>query len=260
LLAKYNPMREINFFKVILEKLKSSGYNILKFVAYGNFDDPDLKGYSQTDIQLFGIETKHCSNDGKSSVDVQLTVDTMTDLYRNENIDVFMVIASDRDYIPLIKAINLENKVSFAVTTKVHSNPVILSFAHQHQYIEDIFEFEANGISLRSSEEVGKEDSPIGVNEESITDELANKAFIVAQYLFRSPLWRTYKEGSGNKVGLYGFADTLRKNKLKTEVKSDIIHYLHVAHTLKFLTLVRDEHGMIYFEVGDDTDKVIGCR
>ena len=68
-----------------------------------------------------------------------MTVDLMTSLHKNPNIDVFIVISSDRDMIPLLKAIKHENKIVCMLTTKVHSNSSVSFYAHRYEYIEDLF-------------------------------------------------------------------------------------------------------------------------
>lgn len=249
-----HPIKDLDFFEVICKKIKENRFNILKFTAYANFDDPDLR-YSQTEIQTFGISTKHSSNDGKSSVDIDLTVDALCDLFKNHYIDVFIVISSDRDYIPLIKAINFENKMTYIITTKINSNPIVASFSHHYQTIEEIFDFEGKNITLNRPEQE-TQSVEFGVDENSITDELKEKAKEVATYLFTSPFWKSYEE-RGETVGFYGYLDMLRKNKMRNESKQDIIKYFNVAHTLKYLTIKEEQYGFIIIDIGEHSNEIV---
>ena len=125
----HDPL-EMNFFKVIQEKLKTTGLNIIDIIVFANFEkngsvNKDSKRY----LRSMGLQTRHASNNGKNCGDLELTVDALRDLYKNPSIDVFVVISSDRDIIPLLKAIKYENKVSYVISTRNGFNQIVAKYA-----------------------------------------------------------------------------------------------------------------------------------
>jgi uncharacterized LabA/DUF88 family protein len=131
---------EINFFPVILAKLKHTyQLNVMECIAYCNFEKKPLQARHQSLLQNLGIQTRHSANNGKNSSDLMLTVDSLTTLYKNPNIKVFVIISSDRDIIPLLKAVKFENKHTHVISTRYGFCPVVSCYADRHEYIEDIF-------------------------------------------------------------------------------------------------------------------------
>ncbi len=106
--------------------------------CYGNFEKKLFQGKHQTALQKLGLQTRHSANNGKNCSDLMLAVDTLTILYKNPNIHVFIIVSSDRDLIPLLKAIKYENKIAYVISTKYGFDPVVSNYADHHEYIEDI--------------------------------------------------------------------------------------------------------------------------
>ena len=46
-----------------------------------------------------------CNNNGKNSLDISLTIECIKDLLNNKNIDKFVIVSNDSDFIPLCKEI-----------------------------------------------------------------------------------------------------------------------------------------------------------
>jgi uncharacterized LabA/DUF88 family protein len=108
---------ELDFFRIIQERLKTEGLTIIDFIVYGNFEHTPLNKL-QTSLRKMGFQTRHSSNNGKNCSDMELTVDVLKDLYKNKNIEIFVIISSDRDIIPLLKSISAENRLSYVLSTK----------------------------------------------------------------------------------------------------------------------------------------------
>jgi|BioPla2DNA2_1021312.scaffolds.fasta_scaffold16573_2 uncharacterized LabA/DUF88 family protein len=250
-----NPISDLDFFKKLGEYLRSNGFNIVNFTAYANFDDRDMKFQDQTSLQSNGISTKHTCNDGKTSADLELAIDALKDLYKYNDISAFIIISSDRDFISLIKAIKLENRYTFVISTKNGFNEVVKNFTNHHEYIEDIFEFKKSGIEISKVEKT--EDMKIGVQEGfEITDELKEKANDVCSLLLGSIYWKKYKAEGGDKVGLNGYASVIKNNVWKHETKENIIKYFHIAHSLEYITICKDKDGLLFFEEGNKTNEI----
>jgi uncharacterized LabA/DUF88 family protein len=99
---------EMEFFQTIQKKLASAGLNVIDFIVYSNFAKKTLTPEHQTTLRSIGLQTRPASNNGKSSGDLELTVDVLRVLYKNPEVNVFVIISSDRDIIPLLKAIKYD--------------------------------------------------------------------------------------------------------------------------------------------------------
>jgi hypothetical protein len=127
---------EMDFFRIILDHLKDQDLNIIDFVVYSNLLNKEQTSF----FKVLGIQFRHASNNGKNSSDLELTVDTLRILYRNPYIGIIVIISSDRDVIPLLKAIQYENKISHVITTRNGFNQQVAEYAKFHEYIEEIFD------------------------------------------------------------------------------------------------------------------------
>ncbi len=86
---------EMGFFEAIRRKMEAEGMDIIDFIVYGSFEQTPLNKY-QTVLRKMGLATRHSSNNGKNCSDMELTVNVLRDLYKNKNIEVFVIISSDR--------------------------------------------------------------------------------------------------------------------------------------------------------------------
>lgn len=70
--------------------------------AYADFDR--IPEQVQRPLYLIGVDTRNVlSTDHKNAADMRLCIDAMETLYVRPNIDTFILMAGDRDYIPLTK-------------------------------------------------------------------------------------------------------------------------------------------------------------
>jgi uncharacterized LabA/DUF88 family protein len=193
-----NPI-EINFFPVLLDRFKNV-YNlkIISVVAYSNFEKK-LQGRHQSLLQGLGVETRHSASNGKNFGDLQLTVDALTTLFKNSAIEVFIIISSDRDIIPLLKAIKYENKTTVVLTTKNGFNGNSKNYADLHEFIEDIFNLTPQ--STLTSGEIEETENYPSYKALDRAEELA-RLFLASNILKRS-------ETDGRPITLKGYADTV---------------------------------------------------
>ena len=135
LLKFYNRnLQGKDLIECIHDWLRKLRLNVVSFIAYGNFD----QGMPDDWFQTFNIQTRNCFHYGKNCSDLALTVDVLRDLYKNPGIDIFVILSSDRDMIPLLKTIRFENKRSCLISSRIDINPDILKYADYHEYIEDL--------------------------------------------------------------------------------------------------------------------------
>lgn len=231
-----HPVRNLNFFKVVSDKFKESGHNVVKFISFANFEDSDFEAIDQTKIHNFGVDVRHCSLDGKSSTDSEMTVEILRDLYKDEKIEVFVIISNDRDYIPVVKAIKSEGKTTYTLTTKKGTNPIVNVFSDYHQYIEDLFQIQ----------------QPIEQIKQTVTELMLQKAKDVSSFLYNSNIYKSSIK-KGELISLKGYSSQLKK--LWKESQTDIENYFNHAHDLGYIEIYEKDktkylkEGKLYLEL-----------
>jgi hypothetical protein len=193
----FNPI-ELNFFGVVLDRLRNDfKLNIIECIAYCNFERKELQGRHQSILQGMGVQTRHTANNGKNSGDLELTADALRSLYKNPAIEVFIIISSDRDIIPLIKSIKYENRKSWIISTRNGFNQSVIRYADHHEYIEDIF-------NLKNPAE------PEFVIEGDPSHLDLDRCEEVCSLLFASIIWKKF-ENDGIPITLKGFSEAVSR-------------------------------------------------
>lgn len=253
LLKKYGVSPgEINFFPVILDKFRNLyKMNVIECIVYCNFEKKSFQGREQTLLQNLGLQTRHAASNGKNCSDLMLTVDALSTLYKNPNINVFVIVSSDRDMIPLLKAIKYENKVAYILSTRYGFNPVVSEYADYHEYIEDIFNINVEPMPDPEEPEMdivlcGKRFNP---EEARIED-----AQEVSKLLYTSNIWKK-SEIDGNPVTLKGYLQILLKKVGRTP--SQIEKDFALAHQLKYVTIYKDENKGLCLKRGNNSAEVL---
>ena len=254
LLKKFgkDPLK-MDFFKVIQDKLVAGGLNIVDFIIYGNFEKKVSNSKYQTHFRALGLKTRHTCNNGKNSSDLELTVDVIKDLYRNQNINIFVLISSERDIIPLLKAIKYENKLSYVISTQNGFNQTVAKYADFHDYIENIFQLEppdpamyhqdATEIMIKIDDFDVKALNPVDIG----------RAQEVARYFYRSNIWKRASV-LGEPVSLKGYMDVI--SKVIHRFRGDILEDFKMAHCLKYVTIYQDPQRGLCLKQGVKIDTV----
>lgn len=227
---------KMDFFKVIQDKLTASGLNIIDFIIYGNFEKKKSNCKHQTNIQALGLQTRHTYNNGKNFGDLELTVDVLKDLYKNHNINIFVLISGNRDIIPLLKAINYENKLSYVISTQNDFNQTMAKYADFHEYIEDIFQLEPTDSAILqqdATEFMTIDDIDI----KTVNPVDIDRAQEVARYFYQSNIWKR-ASFLGEPVSLKGYLDVI--SKVIHRFRGDILDDFKLAHCLKYVTIYQD--------------------
>jgi uncharacterized LabA/DUF88 family protein len=254
LLQKTYQLDEINFFKLIQEKLKTTGLNIIDFLVFGNFEK-NGSGKYQTLLRGIGLQVYHTSNNGKNSSDLELTVNALRDLYKNPNIEVFVIVSSDRDIIPLLKAIKYENRLSYVISTKNGFNSIVIQYAELHEYIEDVLE----GVPVNETIEDQVFKDFIKINLAKIKLTQVRRAREVVRLFYNSNIWRQ-SSLLGKPVNLSGYIDVLTKAVNRSLV--DITNDFKLAHHLKYVTIYKDPGRGLCLKAGRNSNHVLhapGC-
>jgi uncharacterized LabA/DUF88 family protein len=240
---------EINFFAVIQKLIRDLGLTIVDFIVYSNFEKNGT-AKTQSIIRTMGLQTRHASNNGKNSSDLELTVDALRALYKTPNISVFVIISSDRDIIPLLKAIRYEGKFSYVLSTRNGFNQVVAEYADLHQYIEDIFGF----TGLQVKDDMKPVDKIFDLLfEGSIPKGMIERAREVANLFYDSLIWKkslTTKEP----VSLSGYINVISKRL--NRLPGDLLNDFKVAHYLHYVTIYADKDTRLYLREGEKKDEV----
>jgi uncharacterized protein (TIGR00288 family) len=236
---------QMEFFRVIQEKLQESDLKIIDFIVYNNFEkDPQSKKL-QSLLRSMGFQARQASVNRKSSGDLELAVDALRTLYKNPNISVFVIISNDRDFIPLLKTIKFENKISYVFSTKNGFNHVMAEYADFHEYLEDIFH-------LTSPE------AQHALDESMLTPDLTNpdqdqieRAKEVSRHFYNSHIWRRSLR-QDEPIHLNGYIQVISRiiNRSADEILDDFKR----AHFLKYVTIYQDpSRGQLFIKQGERT-------
>ncbi|WP_369902394.1 NYN domain-containing protein [Bacillus manliponensis] len=227
-------VEQLNFFETLKEEFEKRGVYISDIIAYANFEKSELFSVShQTQLQRKGIQTRHCSNDGKNAGDLEMAVDTIVELYKNPTIQAFIIVSNDRDLIPLLKAIKKEDKLAIYSCSKKGLNGMVSNYADFTLYFEDIFELpERNGTEGTAIERANN------IDVERLNDTDKENAKKVAELLYKSRLWTSYQGDHNQVIKLQGYA--LQVAKILSVLKNDAIKYYEIAHKLEFVELYVD--------------------
>lgn len=253
LLGRYgvDPL-EIGFFPVILRELREKHrLTVVDFVVYGNFERQPFNNRHQTLIRSLGIETRHSANNGKNSGDLELTVDALRTLYKNPGIRVFVLISSDRDIIPLLKAIRYENRFAYVLSTRNGFNQVIKEYADHHEYIEDLFGLDGDPLEIGDNEALRLEAQQL----RGITGDETEKARLVCRLLYSSKIWARYKR-HGDAVSMSGYAAIVARTV--GESPKQVMWYFRLAHHFNYITIYRHARKGLCLREGKRWTEVLG--
>lgn len=137
-----NVIRD-GFFEKIREWCRQNNRRLVKIAVYCNYDNEDLhESYHQSLLQSYGVESIHTSNQGKNFADLQITIDVLTAMHLNDNIDEFFIMSNDKDMTPLLNNIRYNKRKVSVVTVGDKYNDAICSFSDEQIKYEDIIEVE----------------------------------------------------------------------------------------------------------------------
>lgn len=135
-----NTIRD-GFFEKIREWCKKHGRRLVKIAVYCNYDNEDLHdSFHQSLLQSYGVESIHTSNQGKNFADLQITIDVLTAMHLNNNIDEFMIMSNDKDMTPLLNNIRYNKRKVSVVTVGDKYNDAICSFSDEQIKYEEIIQ------------------------------------------------------------------------------------------------------------------------
>ncbi len=108
------------------------GLQCIIMKAYADFER--LKSAPQGSLYLMGVETHNVlGTDHKNSADMKLCIDALETLYTRPEIESFIFLAGDRDYIPVIQHLKKQARSVFAVAFRGNiSGDLLLNIGPQN--------------------------------------------------------------------------------------------------------------------------------
>lgn len=104
-------------FKNVYKEVKKYGRIIIGRI-YGDWTRNEIKNWKNISIN-YAFESQNCFNlSGKNSTDIYLICDLLKDLYKNSNIDTYIIVSSDSDYSHVTKIIKSEGKKIYGIGSK----------------------------------------------------------------------------------------------------------------------------------------------
>ncbi|MBN1410748.1 MAG: NYN domain-containing protein [Spirochaetales bacterium] len=239
---------ELNLVKKMKQYFLEKGINVVDFIIYANFDEKDFHtSYHQTYLQGLGVATKHTPNNGKNSSDIQLVVDAMKSLYTCDIIDVFIVLSSDRDMLPLIQAIKQASKITYLITTRTGFERSMMNVPNFHEYIEDIL-----GLSLEDINRTDSEEEKIEFND----DDLESAKDIIS-LLISSKIWDKFiKRGKPINFEEYK-KHVIKVKRLLPEEIDRLFKIAEMQDWIRLYKFTRDGMQLTGIRAGDKLDEVL---
>ncbi|MBE6595410.1 MAG: NYN domain-containing protein [Ruminococcaceae bacterium] len=143
-----NVLRK-GFFEKLRAWCATNNKRIVQTRVYCNFDNDDLyQSHHQTTLQNYGVETIHTSNQGKNYADLKISIDVLTSMYSNNNIDEFIIVSNDKDMIPLLNSIRANKRNVCVITAGEDYNRSICEFADQHISLEEVCKTEVEHLII----------------------------------------------------------------------------------------------------------------
>lgn len=107
--------------------------------AYGDFER--LEGGFLRSFFLMGIETHNVvGTDHKNAADMGLCIEAMKTLYTRPEIDTFVLMAGDRDYIPLVQHLRQSGRSLLVCSFRATTSGDLLNLVEEKSFI-DTFQF-----------------------------------------------------------------------------------------------------------------------
>lgn len=145
LLHEKTNILHLAFFERLRQWCKNNQKRVVKIAVYCNFDNIDLhESFHQSILQNYGVETVHTSNQGKNYADLKISIDVLTSMYSNNNIDEFIIMSNDKDMTPLLNTIRANKRNVSIITTGSAYNHTICEFADNQIEFEDICKVEVS--------------------------------------------------------------------------------------------------------------------
>jgi uncharacterized LabA/DUF88 family protein len=106
--------------------------------AYADFDRlAEYEDNVQTQLYLLGYETRNVlGTDHKNAADMQLCIDVMATLYTRPDVDSFVIVAGDRDYIPVVRHLSTQGRHIMVASFKESMSGDLIEVLTEERFLE----------------------------------------------------------------------------------------------------------------------------
>lgn len=119
----------------LLDQLTDVGRLIIKR-AYADWS---VQRHKRDQLLELGIEAMHhfrSTKSGKNSSDISLTIDAV-DLLYNAPVDVFVIVSSDSDFVPLVGKLRSAGKIAIGAGRREGSSPTLVKSCDRYIFLDD---------------------------------------------------------------------------------------------------------------------------
>ncbi len=150
--AMFETLRELK--GAVKEKY---GHDAIILFAYGDFER--LPDTVQNQLYLLGFDTRNVlGTEHKNAADMQLCIDAMHTLYVRADIAHFVIVAGDRDYIPVIKHVVSQGREVLVSAFKDATSGDLLEILGADRFF-DLTELVTQRFKLMSREEIAVQEA-----------------------------------------------------------------------------------------------------
>ncbi len=111
----------------IFSYIKKWNMNVLHKVVYGDFSELNMLNWKEVSLEHNLTSIQLWKKHNKNSVDMKMGSDILEMLYNNKmKIDVYIICTGDRDFVPIIDKIHLENKIVIGISTNSFGTSLLL--------------------------------------------------------------------------------------------------------------------------------------
>lgn len=106
----------------------------LVLIGYADFDQVDI---SLGDLYLMGVEPRTVvSTEYKNAADMRLCIDALEILYTRPDIQTFVLVGGDRDYIPLVQHLQRQGRTVLIVTFRGNLSGDLLNLVGENYFVD----------------------------------------------------------------------------------------------------------------------------
>jgi len=248
--------------------LEKKGLQVIKRQAFCDWGDyPD----AQRELYKMAVRPVHVTGvPGKNSADMELSLSVQDDLLSRGDIDAFVIVAGDRDYMPIAQRVKVANKALFFVSFNASLSGDLKNMVRP----QSVFYIDPVSGDIKDSDwkpephitPQRKEDAKIERKSGLTNDEMvALRAAIAACDRVKAEGWQTFK------VGVFLVADLAQQlNYLSHVQRKDVFSSLAKKGLVKTEMYVGGQpaRGLLFpgeipyavFSINDDNETVKAAR
>lgn len=137
----------------LLDQISFDGRIILKR-AYADWSRASKSRNQLLELGIQPIHLFRSASGRKNSSDILLVIDAV-DLLHSSPIDIFVIVSSDSDFIPLINKLRASGKIVFCAGERAKMSSTLIKACDGHFYIDQDKANNETNISLKKEEDKG---------------------------------------------------------------------------------------------------------